>query len=94
MQYIHKVKNEESVRDICIKYSVCEEELLATNNLSLEDVKEGVLLYVSVPDGRRYVVKPFDTLSKIADKFEVSEKDILEFNNIKQIFLGQIIYIP
>ncbi len=94
MQYIHKVKKEESVRDICVKYSVCEEELLSANNLAEEDIKEGVLLFVSVPDGRRYVVKPFDTIRKIAEKFEVSEAAILEFNNIKQIFLGQIIYIP
>ncbi len=94
MQYIHKVKKEESVRDICVKYSVCEEELLSANNLVEEDIKEGVLLFVSVPDGRRYVVKPFDTIRKIAEKFEVSEAAILEFNNIKQIFLGQIIYIP
>ncbi len=77
-----------------MKYSVCEEELLSANNLAEEDIKEGVLLFVSVPDGRRYVVKPFDTIRKIAEKFEVSEAAILEFNNIKQIFLGQIIYIP
>lgn len=94
MQYIHKVKKEESVRDICVKYSVSEEELLSANNLAEEDINEGVLLFVSVPDGRRYVVKPFDTIRKIAEKFEVSETSIMEFNNIKQIFLGQIIYIP
>ena len=67
---------------------------MSANNLAEEDIKEGVLLFVSVPDGRRYVVKPFDTTRKIAEKFEVSEAAILEFNNIKQIFLGQIIYIP
>ena len=89
MQYIHKVKKEESVRDICVKYSVCEEELLSANNLAEEDIKEGVLLFVSVPDGRRYVVKPFDTIRKIAEKFEVSEAAILAFNNIKQLLSAQ-----
>lgn len=94
MQYIYKVKKDDSLKDICIKYSVFADDLLNSNNLEEEDIKEGVLLYISVPNGRRYVVKPFDTIEKIAEKFEVNSEDILEFNNIKQLFLGQIIFIP
>lgn len=94
MQYIHKVKSNESLRDICGKYSVLKQDLLATNNLSEEDICEGVLLFVEVPDGTRYVVKPFDTVTTIAKKFRLSEEEILHFNKIKEVFLGQVIYLP
>lgn len=94
MQYIHKVKKNESLRGICQKYSILKDDLLAANNITEEDVLEGLLLCVEVPDGVRYVVKPFDTVQKIADKFGVSANEILSFNRIKEVFLGQIIYLP
>lgn len=94
MQYVHKVKANESLREICQKYGVLKQDLLLSNNVREGDISEGLLLLVSVPDGIRYVVKPFDTIKKIADKFGLNENDILRFNNIKEIFLGQIIYLP
>lgn len=94
MQYIHKVKRGESLREICVKYSVFGEDLLATNNLGEEDLREGVLLVVDIPEGERYVVKPFDNLDKIANKFGTDKEAIMQFNNIKEVFLGQIIFIP
>lgn len=94
MQYIHKVKGNECLRDICGKYSVLKQDLLIANNLSEEDICEGVLLFVEVPDGTRYVVKPFDTAATIAKKFGLTEEEVLQFNKIKEVFLGQIIYLP
>lgn len=94
MQYIHKVRRDESLREICVRYSVYGEDLLSLNNLSEEDIREGVLLVVDIPEGERYVVKPFDNLDKIANKFQTSKDAIMQFNNIKEVFLGQIIFIP
>ena len=94
MLYIHRVKKDESLKDICVKYSVFCEDLLHLNNITEENVKEGLLMVIDIPEGKRYVVKPFDTITKIANKFNISEKEILDFNNISQIFLGQILYIP
>jgi len=93
MLYIYKVKKDESLQDVCIKYSVFKDDLLSLNNITEENVREGLLLVIDIPDGKRYVVKPFDTITKIANKFNISEKEILDFNNISQIFLGQILYI-
>lgn len=94
MQYVHKVKKNESLRSICQKYSVLKGDLLTANNVVEEDIHEGLLLFVEVPDGIRYVVKPFDTVQKIADRYGITLDEILKFNNIKEIFLGQIIYLP
>lgn len=94
MQYVYSVKKGDSISEICLKYGVFAGDVLSANNLAEEDIKEGVLLYIDVPEGRRYVVKPFDTIEKLAEKLGVTAEEILQFNNIKQIFLGQIIYIP
>ena len=51
-------------------------------------------MVIDIPEGKRYVVKPFDTIAKIADKFKTTEEKLMQFNNISQVFLGQIIYIP
>ena len=94
MLYIHRVKKDESLKDICVKYSVLCEDLLHLNNITEENVKEGLLMVIDIPEGKRYVVKPFDTIAKIADKFKTTEEKLMQFNNISQVFLGQIIYIP
>lgn len=94
MLYIHRVKKDESLKDICVKYSVFSEDLLHLNNITEENVKEGLLMVIDIPEGKRYVVKPFDTIAKIADKFKTTEEKLMQFNNISQVFLGQIIYIP
>ncbi len=94
MLYIHRVKKDESLKDICVKYSVFCEDLLHLNNITEENVKEGLLMVIDIPEGKRYVVKPFDTIAKIADKFKTTEEKLMQFNNISQVFLGQIIYIP
>lgn len=94
MQYIHKVKNGESAEDICKIYHILKSQLLSNNNVGEENIKEGLLLYIDIPDGVRYVVKPFDNLEKIANKFGKSAEVIAKFNKIEQVFMGQIIYIP
>ena len=94
MLYIHRVKKDESLKDICVKYSVFCEDLLHLNDITEENVKEGLLMVIDIPEGKRYVVKPFDTIAKIADKFKTTEEKLMQFNNISQVFLGQIIYIP
>lgn len=94
MQYIHKVKKSESAEDICKIYHILKSQLLNENNVGEENIKEGLLLYINIPDGIRYVVKPFDNLQKIAEKFGKSVEEITTFNKVEQIFMGQIIYIP
>ena len=94
MLYIHRVKKDESLKDICVKYSVFFFFFLHLNNITEENVKEGLLMVIDIPEGKRYVVKPFDTIAKIADKFKTTEEKLMQFNNISQVFLGQIIYIP
>lgn len=40
-----------------------------------------------------HVVKPGETLQKIADKYNVSHLSLKELNNVKEVFIGQIIKI-
>ncbi|MDE6967069.1 MAG: LysM peptidoglycan-binding domain-containing protein [Clostridia bacterium] len=94
MQYIHKVRKNESVNEICSYYSIMRDDLLTINNITEDNIKEGLLLFIDIPEGIRYVVKPFDNISKIAEKFGVTVDNLREFNNLSEVFLGQIIYIP
>lgn len=94
MQYIHKVKDGESIEDICKIYHILKADILAQNNVGETNIKAGLLLFVDIPNGTRYVVKPFDSLDKISQKFGKSSREIANFNKIEQVFIGQIIYIP
>lgn len=94
MKYIYEVKENENLKDICAKYFADCNQVLKDNFIKEENIRPGLLLLIQVKDGERYVVKPFDTLEKIANNFGVSQDDIKNYNNIKQVFLGQIIYLP
>lgn len=94
MQYVHRVNDKESLRDICAKYGVFSADLLRDNKVSEDNVRRGLLLLINVHEGVRYVVKPFDNLNKIANKFKIKAEDIAAFNDVSEVFMGQVIYLP
>jgi len=93
MLYIYKVKKDESLQDVCIKYSVFKDDLLSLNNITEENVREGLLLVIDIPDGKRYVVKPFDTITKIITtvimKRIIISDHILSLNHILEASIPQ-----
>ncbi len=99
------VKEGETLSEIAIKYKTSYEYLAKIN-----DIKNPNLIYVGeklkVPVINReihdtshilYVVKRGNTLSQIAEKFNVSIERIVELNDIKNpnlIYVGEVLRIP
>lgn len=58
------------------------------DNLLTEEVYAGQILYIESNDFNLYVVKPEDTLSSIAKRFNKTENEILKENNLPYLFCG------
>lgn len=67
-------------------------ELSRANRLT--SVLPGMRLLIPPRKGIPYVVQPYDTLIKIANKFNTDVKKLIELNNVERVFLGQLIFIP
>lgn len=94
MKKIYVVSEGENLLCIANKFGVSPMEILARNKVSESNIQCGTVLVIDKIDGERYVVKPFDTIESIAQKYNKSARDIAMFNNVKQVFLGEVIYIP
>ena len=92
--YIYRVGKDEKLEDIAAKFGISMSALLHDNNCVSEQIDEGIRLLINMPEGREYIVKPFDTIASVALKFGKSENYIKENNNIDgEIFIGQKLYI-
>lgn len=98
----HTVKEGENLTIIADKYNVTVEDLKKWNELKSDVIKVGQVLYVSdpkktqkekKPTGNKisHKVKEGETLSSIADKYDVKVEDIKEWNELDTdvIFVGQ-----
>lgn len=89
---IYKTERGDNLCDIAKKFSTTEQILISDNELK-EDPSCGELLYVEIPHGERYIVKPEDTLESVSRKFGKSEVEIASKNKVDDVYAGQIIYI-
>ncbi|MDE6550155.1 MAG: LysM peptidoglycan-binding domain-containing protein [Clostridia bacterium] len=91
---VYKVNRGERIEDISAKFGVSASAILHDNNCTSEQIDEGVRIVISKPDGREYIVKPFDTIASIAISCGVREQFIRDNNNLTgEVFIGQKIYI-
>lgn len=98
---IYKVKKWDTLTKIARMYGITISNLVTWNN-----IKNPNLIYPNEPliikpqnnnHTIRYIVKPGDTLSLIADKYHVSLYELIKINKIKNpniIRVGEGIYIP
>lgn len=64
---------------------------------TLEATKGGQASAASNPAGQTYVIQDGDTLGKIAEKFKVERKSVLEANRLSEgqpIYIGETLVIP
>ena len=56
---------------------------------------EGDNIILSKPSAYRHIVQPMETIQMIANKYGVSEKDIISINHLQtsKLFIGQILWI-
>ena len=90
--FFYRVSNGETILSISQKVGVPALIIIKTNRLNSE-VSDGDLLYIEKQDGILYKVQPFDTAKRIAEKFCLSEKTLLEKNGVDYLFYGLTIII-
>ncbi|SHH28162.1 LysM peptidoglycan-binding domain-containing protein [Tepidibacter thalassicus] len=101
---IYKVVKGDSLYNISKKYNIPIDEIVKANDLPYND-KLAVGMNLLIPsitknsnkDYFNYKVKAGDFLYKIAKKFNINYKDIIDINKLKQpyvVYPGQIIKIP
>jgi len=102
MRYIvHTVENE-SLTDIERRYGIDKRTILndsfaspnSVNDVLRNGVHKGMRLIIRKANETVYIVQPFDTLQKIAEKFGADVKELELYNGTDKVFLGQQIHIP
>jgi LysM repeat protein len=88
---VHKVLEGETIQSIAKLYNQTRDCLTKVNNI--KSVEEGDRLIIPQKNTAIYVVKPLDTIAKIAKKFNVTEEEIINNNNSSKIFIGQVLII-
>lgn len=93
MKILYTIKNE-TLNDISVRFGINKKTILDTNKTSAENVRDGKILLLDTLDGETYKVRPKDTLYTIANKHNVSAEALKAFNNLSEVFVGELIRIP
>lgn len=93
-----RCQSKEKLGDITIYKGVEFLALVAENMTLPTDVvlaKEGDFALVKRDNSLGYVVKPLDTITRIAKEFNISEKEIIDKNHLKstKLYIGQYLKI-
>lgn len=90
---VHRVCENQTVTSIAILYGTTPKKIISLNNLTAPPEKNA-LLYIERGSNRLYLVRPSDTLEKIAVKTGVSSEELLRLNGSDAFFPYSIIEIP
>ena len=101
----HVVKRGESLSKLAERYGVSQNTLVQLNNLRSREIQVGQV--IKVPAGRdqevavskapvRHQVKRGESLSKLAERYGVSQARLADYNNLRsrEIQIGQVLKIP
>ncbi|MBE7083816.1 MAG: LysM peptidoglycan-binding domain-containing protein [Clostridiales bacterium] len=91
-KFFYRATENDTLFSIAQKFNIPVTLLVKLNNLKTE-VESGDLLYIEKEDCLLYNVKPFDTASSLALKFNTTEQKILSDNGVDYLFYGLIIKI-
>jgi len=89
---LHQVKPAQTLEDICRIYKTTM-FYIKKNNPDIEQVEAGDCLIIDERDLNFYVVKPTDTLQKIAQKNNTTEEELINKNGCNAVFIGQLLII-
>jgi len=92
MFVVYKVKKLDTLAQIALKLKSTTTKIQSVNGV--HSCRQGERLLVEVLNGVPYTVKPFDTVSKIARNFGLSEHAVCEHNGISEVFVGEVIMLP
>ena len=89
---LHQVAKNETIESIASLYNTT---VASVKNLNpeLTELRAGDCIFISDINQRFYVVRPTDTLDSIAAKHNTDKESIKQKNDIKEIFIGQLLSI-
>ena len=90
-KFFYRVQTDDSVLTVCQRFNCSMGKLISLNELKKE-ISAGDILLIE-KEKMVYMVKPTDTIEKIAKKFSVSKEHVLEKNCVPYIFCGLIISV-
>lgn len=93
----YEVVSGDSVELIAKKFSISPETILWANDLKKQSpIHVGQKLVILPVSGVSYTIKNGDTVSEIADKFDVTQQELTEFNHLVdgKLSIGEVIIIP
>ena len=88
-KFFYRVVEGDSAISVCQKFNCSVGSLIYNNNLKKE-ISAGDILLIEKCDNL-YLVKPTDTLSSLAKKFNLLGQEILEKNHLPYLFSGLFI---
>ena len=97
-EYRHYIVEEgDSITGICEKYEMDVDHFLAVNDILIDTVIHPGEIYVLLTEEaiyESYEVKKDETISDVAEKFDVTVEDLMNLNEITEVIPGEIIEIP
>ena len=92
-KFKYRVKDGDTLSEICSRFNTSKENIFRNNNNI--DLFVGEWIEITVNEFLTHIVKPTQTLSQIAQMYNVDVSDIIEFNNLKtdKTYIGQILKI-
>ena len=90
-KFFYRVQEGDSLNIIAQKFNAPIGRLIYNNNLKKEVSAGDILLIEQVQNV--YLVKPLDTLSDLAIKFNLTQQEILDKNHLMYIYCGLLIEV-
>lgn len=90
--FVYKTERGDDLRSIAEKFGTTERIIVADNLLSGQP-RHGEMLVIEKPEGKAYIVRPFDTTESISGGDKKRELEILKNNKTDFIYVGQKLYI-
>ena len=91
-KFFYRVNAFDTIFSISEKFRVPIGVLIFDNNLK-QEVSEGDVLFISIPDGKKYHPTPLDDYKSVAEKINLSEDYLKEKNKAPYLFYGAWILI-
>lgn len=88
----YTVKDGDTLESIAKKFGVSKKYIIKNN---IADIYQGLMLYLPETNFKTYIVQPFDTLSKIAERCKISVEEIKSKNGLdsEYVFVGQKLFV-
>ena len=83
----HRFKEGETLESIAKKYNINKNILKQI----CDEVYVGNCVLIPVKNKKYHIVKPTETIDSICKKYDISRNELLSKNNIKKLFIGQVL---